>query len=330
MRYGIDDTPVFVIDQSRCIGCEACVQACMECGTHRGRSMIHLERIDRAATTQTAPMVCMHCEDPTCAAGMPGRRDQADRGRHRAVIAQAALHRLLQLRARVPVRRPQVRRGDRPDDEVRHVPRSHLRRARSRCAPRSARARRCGTARSRSSPHNGAARCCATSCSGDRRCARRCTRWSTTSGQDRSTCSARHARRGSTTRSRSGRRLMAESTPIWRRDFPYEAAGEDEVTRREFARYLVAGAGAIAAGNVGLAIWTQLRTINHGAPRQIVAIDAVPVGRDVPVRLPEPVRPGDPAARRRPRGGRVQPEVHPPRLRRLLPERRGPLALPMS
>ena len=36
--------PVFVIDQSRCIGCEACVQACMECGTHRGQSLIHLER----------------------------------------------------------------------------------------------------------------------------------------------------------------------------------------------------------------------------------------------------------------------------------------------
>ena len=71
MRYGIDDTPVFVIDQSRCIGCEACLQACMECGTHRGRSMIHLERIDRAATTQTAPMVCMHCEDPTCAQVCP-------------------------------------------------------------------------------------------------------------------------------------------------------------------------------------------------------------------------------------------------------------------
>lgn len=66
-QYGIDDAPVFVIDQSRCIGCEACVQACEECGTHRGRSLIHLERIDRAASTQTAPMVCMHCEDPTCA-----------------------------------------------------------------------------------------------------------------------------------------------------------------------------------------------------------------------------------------------------------------------
>ena len=66
-RFGIDDQSVFVIDQSRCIGCEACVQACAECGTHRGQSLIHLERVDRAASTQTAPMVCMHCEDPTCA-----------------------------------------------------------------------------------------------------------------------------------------------------------------------------------------------------------------------------------------------------------------------
>ena len=37
----------------------------------RDRSLIHLERIDRAATTQTAPMVCMHCEDPTCAQVCP-------------------------------------------------------------------------------------------------------------------------------------------------------------------------------------------------------------------------------------------------------------------
>ena len=26
----------FFIDYSRCIGCEACVQACAECDTHRG------------------------------------------------------------------------------------------------------------------------------------------------------------------------------------------------------------------------------------------------------------------------------------------------------
>ncbi len=62
---------IFVIDQSRCIGCNACVQACEECGTHRGHSMIHLDEVDRAASTQTAPMVCMHCEDPTCAEVCP-------------------------------------------------------------------------------------------------------------------------------------------------------------------------------------------------------------------------------------------------------------------
>ena len=74
--------------------------------------------------------------------------------------------------------------------------------------------------------------------------------------------------------------------PIWRRDFPYEAAGEEEVTRREFARYLVLGAGAIAAGNVGLAVWTQLRSINTGEPRSIVALASVPVGDTYLFRYP--------------------------------------------
>ena len=59
--------------------------------------------------------------------------------------------------------------------------------------------------------------------------------------------------------------------PVWKRDFPYEAAAEEEVTRREFARYLVLGTGAMAVGNVGLAVWTQLRSINQGSPRAIVA-----------------------------------------------------------
>ena len=74
--------------------------------------------------------------------------------------------------------------------------------------------------------------------------------------------------------------------PLWRRDFPYEAAAEEEVTRREFARYLVVGAGAMAAGNVAIAAWTQLRSINTGEPRSIVALAEVPVGGTFLFRYP--------------------------------------------
>ena len=61
----------FYIDYSRCIGCQSCVQACAECDTHRGVSMIHLEIIERRDSVQTAPQVCMHCEDPICARVCP-------------------------------------------------------------------------------------------------------------------------------------------------------------------------------------------------------------------------------------------------------------------
>ena len=61
----------FFIDHSRCIGCQSCVQACAECDTHRGTSMIHLETIERRDSVQTAPLICMHCEDPICARVCP-------------------------------------------------------------------------------------------------------------------------------------------------------------------------------------------------------------------------------------------------------------------
>ena len=61
----------FFIDPSRCIGCQACVHACTECDTHRGESMIHLEYVGRAESVQTVPVVCMHCDQPTCAEVCP-------------------------------------------------------------------------------------------------------------------------------------------------------------------------------------------------------------------------------------------------------------------
>ena len=61
----------FFVDTSRCIGCQSCVQACSECDTHKGHSMIHVETIQRSETTQTVPVVCMHCDSPTCAEVCP-------------------------------------------------------------------------------------------------------------------------------------------------------------------------------------------------------------------------------------------------------------------
>ena len=79
--------------------------------------------------------------------------------------------------------------------------------------------------------------------------------------------------------------------PTWKRDFPYESAGEEEVTRREFARYLALGAGALAVGNVGLAAWTQLRSINVGSPQAVVALADIEVGGTYLFRYPEAADP---------------------------------------
>ncbi len=61
----------FFIDPGRCIGCQSCIQACSECDTHKGQSMIQLDYVDRERSTQTLPVVCMHCDSPTCAEVCP-------------------------------------------------------------------------------------------------------------------------------------------------------------------------------------------------------------------------------------------------------------------
>ena len=61
----------FYVDPSRCIGCQACVNACAECDTHRGVPMIHVDYLDRRNSIATVPTVCMHCDDPTCAQVCP-------------------------------------------------------------------------------------------------------------------------------------------------------------------------------------------------------------------------------------------------------------------
>lgn len=67
----VPDHLEFFVDPGRCIGCQSCIQACTECDTHKGHSMIQLDYVDRATSTQTVPFVCMHCDTPTCAEVCP-------------------------------------------------------------------------------------------------------------------------------------------------------------------------------------------------------------------------------------------------------------------
>lgn len=77
---------------------------------------------------------------------------------------------------------------------------------------------------------------------------------------------------------RASRRRARQPEPVWRRDFPIAAAGEERVTRREFARYLALASGAFAAGTVGVAAWGSARRVPTGDPVRIVALEDVPVG----------------------------------------------------
>jgi Rieske Fe-S protein len=82
-----------------------------------------------------------------------------------------------------------------------------------------------------------------------------------------------------------------EMAPKWRRDFPLTIEGEEEVTRREFARYLVLASAGFAAGSVGVAAWTSLRTVNVGTATPIIASAAVNEGTAYLFRYPTDLDP---------------------------------------
>jgi Fe-S-cluster-containing dehydrogenase component len=66
------------VDANRCIGCHACEEACSECPSHGGHTMIHLDFVERSASVQTAPTVCMHCTEPACASVCPADAIKVD------------------------------------------------------------------------------------------------------------------------------------------------------------------------------------------------------------------------------------------------------------
>jgi Rieske Fe-S protein len=86
--------------------------------------------------------------------------------------------------------------------------------------------------------------------------------------------------------SRSRRPTTEQQPPKWREDFPFTAGGEDEVTRREFVRYLTLGSVGAAVGSVGLAGMTQLREPAERVATPIVELAEVPVAGSYLFRYP--------------------------------------------
>ncbi|MEX0665757.1 MAG: Rieske (2Fe-2S) protein [Acidimicrobiia bacterium] len=77
-----------------------------------------------------------------------------------------------------------------------------------------------------------------------------------------------------------------DRSPIWRRDFPVTSEGEDDVTRREFVRFLVLASGTFAASTAAIAAYTSLRSVNEGEPRAIVKATRVKPGGEYLFRYP--------------------------------------------
>jgi len=122
----VPESNEFFIDPSRCIGCNGCVQACTECDTHKGYSMIQLDYIDQASSPQTVPVVCMHCESPTCAEVCPA---DAIKRTDDGVVQSARKPRCIACNNCVlacPFGRAEDEHRHAPDDEVRHVLRPHF------------------------------------------------------------------------------------------------------------------------------------------------------------------------------------------------------------
>ncbi len=85
--------------------------------------------------------------------------------------------------------------------------------------------------------------------------------------------------------------------PVWRRDFPYTSAGEDDITRRDFARYLVLASAASAGGGGLVSLWASLRRVDTGVPAPIIPLEQLPVGGSHLFSYPSP---DDPAVLIRP------------------------------
>src|SRR5690625_2113031 len=64
------------LELENCIGCRACVAACTQCGGHEEKNRNFVYDVDPFVSTETMPLMCLHCVDPACARSCPAQAIQ--------------------------------------------------------------------------------------------------------------------------------------------------------------------------------------------------------------------------------------------------------------
>ena len=83
-------------------------------------------------------------------------------------------------------------------------------------------------------------------------------------------------------------RRPARQQPRWRRDFPVETAAADDVTRRDFARFLGLISGGLALGQLWIGLVSKLRGPADFPARVVAAVEDVPIGGALVFHYPGP------------------------------------------
>ncbi|AUX35057.1 MULTISPECIES: ubiquinol-cytochrome c reductase iron-sulfur subunit [Sorangium] len=85
--------------------------------------------------------------------------------------------------------------------------------------------------------------------------------------------------------------MGADDLPKWREDFPYESEGDDHVTRRDFARFLVLLSGGLATGNAVVYLRSRRPPAEPPGRVEIARIDDLAPGSAVAFRYPDETTP---------------------------------------
>lgn len=81
------------------------------------------------------------------------------------------------------------------------------------------------------------------------------------------------------------------TTPKWREDFPFEAEGDDHITRRDFTRFLCIISAGFATGNAWI-LGKSVRRKSHEPPEmEVCSVNQLEPGKWMTFRYPDEITP---------------------------------------